>query len=262
MKKIFFVLLFITTNVFAQKTLKLINTIAINADFFTSDNQGNVYVVKGSILTKFDKKGKLLYKYSNKEFGNISFVDATNMLRILVFYKNFLQVIYLDNTLSLNGKPISLSKLNFNQAQLVCSSHSNGIWLYDQQNMELVLLDQQLQKIQQTGNLSLLLNINVSPSFLMENDNTIYLQNPATGILIFDSYGTYYKTILDNMVEQFQPKGDWIYYLTEGQIKSYNVKTTEEKQFDTPALTIKKFRLEMNVLMIQTDEAILLYAIL
>lgn len=261
MKKIFILLLFISTTAWAQKTLQLVNTIAIKADFFTSDNQGNVYVVKGSVLTKFNKKGKPLYKYSNKEFGNISFVDASNMLRILVFYKNFLQVIYLDNTLSLNGKPISLDKLNFNQAQLVCSSHSNGMWLYNQQNMELVLLDQQLQKTQQTGNLSLLLNINVAPSYLIENDNTIYLQNPATGILIFDRYGTYYKTILDNTVEQFQPKGDWIYYLAEGKIKSYNIKTTEEKQFDTPTLTIKNFRFEMNVLMIQTDESIFLYAI-
>ncbi|MEO6902533.1 MAG: hypothetical protein ABI315_05180 [Bacteroidia bacterium] len=262
MKKILFVLLFISVNVFAQKKLTLINTIGMKADFFTSDNQGNVYVVKGSVLIKFNKKGKPLFKYSSKEFGNISFVDATNMLRILVFYKNFSQVIYLDNTLSLVGKPISLDKINFNQTQLVCSSHSNGIWIYNQQNMELVLLDQQLQKTQQTGNLSLLLNINVAPSYLVENDNAIYLQNPATGILVFDRYGTYYKTILDNTVEQFQPKGDWIYYLAEGHIKSYNIKTTEENQFDTPTVTIKNFRFETNVLMIQTDEAILLYAIL
>ena len=259
MKKILFLLLF-TTRIFAQNELQLIDTIPIKADFFSSDNQGNVYVVKGSELTKFDKSGKQLYKYSNKEFGNISFVDVSNMLKILVFYKHFLQVIFLDNTLSLNGS-IGLNKIDFNQAQLVCSSYNNGMWLYNQQNMELVRIDQQLQKTQQTGNLSLLLNIELRPSYLLECDNKIYLQNPATGILIFDRYGTYYKTILDSTIDQFQPKGDWIYYSSAGKIKAYNIKTTEEKQLGTPAINFKNFRFEMNVLMLQTDESIFLYVV-
>jgi hypothetical protein len=59
----------------------------------------------------------------NKNLGDISFVDASNMLRILVFYKDFLQVVFLDNTLSANGETVSFDKIGFQQAQLVCSSH-------------------------------------------------------------------------------------------------------------------------------------------
>ncbi len=191
------ILLLISCTCFSQSKFSLIKTIDTPSDFFTSDNQSNVYVVKGNELTKYDKTGKVLYKYSNKNYGNISFVDASNMLRILVFYKDFLQVVLLDNTLSITGDPVNLEKVGFQQTQLVCSSNNNGLWIYDQQNFELIRFDQNLAKVQQTGNLTSTLNIELQPVALLEYDNKVYLNNPSTGILIFDIYGTYYKTIRD-----------------------------------------------------------------
>ncbi|MDO9185628.1 MAG: hypothetical protein Q7W13_06425 [Bacteroidia bacterium] len=243
-------------NSFAQINFNIVANIDVQADFFTTDNQGNVYVVRANELTKYDKKGKLLYKYSNKNFGNIDFVDASNMLRLLVFYKNFSQIVFLDNTLSLNGESVSLDKIGFQQTQLVCSSHNSGLWLYDQQNLELVRLDQTLGKIQQTGNLNLLLNIDMQPNYLMEYDNKVYLNNPSSGILIFDIYGTYYKTIPIKMVKSFQPMGDLVYYISDHKIKAYNTKTTEELEFETPSAEFQNFRLEMGVLFLQTPKAI------
>ncbi len=244
---------------FAQSNFNIVATIDVQADFFTTDNQSNLYVVKANELTKYDKKGKLLYKYSNKNFGNIDFVDASNMLRLLVFYKNFSQIVFLDNTLSLNGESVSLDKIGFQQTQLVCSSHNSGLWLYDQQNLELVRLDQTLEKIQQTGNLSLLLNIDMQPNYLMEYDNKVYLNNPSTGILIFDIYGTYYKTIPIKKVKSFQPIGDLVYFISDNKVKAYNTKTTEEQEFKTPSTEFQNFRLEMGVLFLQASKAISVY---
>ena len=244
----------------AQTTFQLIKTIEMEADFFTTDNQCNVYVIKGNELTKFDKTGKLLYKYSNNNFGNITFVDASNMLKIVVFYRNYLQAVFLDNTLSLNGEPISFEKLGFVQTQLICSSHNSGMWIYDQQNLQLLRLDQNFQITQQTGNLAALLSITIQPDQLMEYDNKVYLNNPATGILVFDIYGTYYKTIPAKHVKQFQPIGDWVYYNADTTIKAYNLKTADEITFETPLSVFKNFRLEMNILTLQTKDSIQLYA--
>ena len=164
MKKLLYLFLFIITSGYAQSEFKLIATIDAEADFFTTDNQSNVYVVKKGELSKYNKTGNLLYKYSNKNLGPIDFVDASNMLQLLLFYKNFSQVVFLDNTLSLNGEPVSLDKIGFQQTGLVCTSHNGGLWLYNQQNLELVHLDQTLEKKQQTGNLSLLMNIDLHPT--------------------------------------------------------------------------------------------------
>ncbi len=239
---------------------QLIKTIETTADFFTTDNQCNIYAVKANELTKFDKTGKLLYKYSNNNFGNISFVDASNMLKILVFYKNYLQVVFLDNTLSINGDPISFDKLGFIQAQLICSSHNNGMWIYDQQNMELVRIGQNLERTQQTGNLSVLLNVPMKPDYLIEYDNKVYLNNPETGILVFDIYGTYYKTIPIKNIKQFQPFSNLVYYNSSNEIKAYNLKTADETQFEIPLSEFKNFRLEVGILTLQTNEGIQLFA--
>jgi hypothetical protein len=259
MKYLLYILIFFTSICFSQSNYKLVKTIDVQSDFFTTDNQSNMYVVKGNELTKYDKAGKLLYKYSNKNLGNISSVDVSNMLRILVFYKDFLQIVLLDNTLSLNGEPVSLDKISYQQAQLVCSSHNSGVWIYDQQNIELVRLDQNFVKTQQTGNLSALLNENIQPDFLLEYDNKVYLNNPSTGILIFDIYGTYFKTIPVKNVEKFQPTADVVYFISDKKIKSYNIKTSEEKEFTMPIAEFKNFGLQMNTLLLQTNKAIYVY---
>lgn len=251
--------LFLSATCFSQSSYKLIRTIEVSADFFTTDNQSNIYVVKGHELSKYNAAGKLLYKYSNKNFGNITFVDASNMLRILIFYKDFSQVVFLDNTLSQNGEPINLVTLDVNQAPLVCSSYNSGMWVYDQQNFSLIRYDKSLADIQHTGNLNQLLNDSLQPGGMIEYDNRLYLSNPRSGIMIFDIYGTYYKTIPVKNVSGFQPIGDWVYYVSGKKVKAYHIKTTEEKEFEVPADFIG-FRLEMGVLFLQDEKSISLYS--
>jgi hypothetical protein len=259
MKRLIFFFLFITHGCFAQSKFNLIATIPVKADFFTTDKQGNTYIIKANELSKYNKTGKLLYKYSNKNLGNIDFVDASNMMRLLVFYKNFAQVLFLDNTLTLSGEPVSLDKFGFQQTQLICSSYNNGMWLYDLQNLELVRIDQTFTKTQQTGNLSLLLNIYLQPVNLQEYDNKVYLNNPSTGILIFDIYGTYYKTVPVKNIQSFQPIGNQVYYMTGKEVKAYNIKTTDETQFEMPETEFQNFRIELDVLVLQTADGIKIY---
>lgn len=259
MKNILVLFILITTTCFAQSKFNLVATIPSKPDFYTTDKQGNVYIVKANELSKYNKSGKLLYTYSNKTFGNIDFVDASNMLRLVLFYKNFSQLVFLDNTLTLSGEPVSLDKMGFQQTQLLCSSYNNGLWLYNQQNLELLRLDQAFQKTQQTGNLSILLNIPLQPVSLLEYDNKVYLNNPSTGILVFDIYGTYYKTIPLKNIRFFQPVGDQVYYLSNNEVIAYNIKTTEETLFELPLAEFKSLRIEMDVLVIQSAETIRIY---
>ena len=261
MNKLIGILLFVSSTCIAQSTFKLYSTIATEADFFTTDNQCNIYVVKGTELIKYSKTGRLLYKYSNNNLWKIDFVDASNMLRLLVFYKNFSQFVFLDNTLSLIGEPVSLDKMGFQQTQLVCSSYDNSMWLYDQQNLELVRINKTFDKTQQTGNLNLLLNIDLKPDYLVEYDNKVYLNNPSSGIMLFDIYGTYFKTVPIKNINNFQPIADWIYYVLDQQVKAYNTKTTDEILIEMPVKEFRGFRMETGVLVVQTTKSISIYNI-
>jgi hypothetical protein len=252
--------LFMTSGAFSQSKFKLIGEIPSDTSFFTTDNQSNVYVAKKYELFKYNKNGKLLYKFSNKKFGDIDFVDASNMMRILLFYRNFSQVVFLDNTLSANGEPISFDKIGFQQVSLVCSSFNNGMWLYDQQNFSLVQLNTSYETIHHTESINNLLNIDLQPTCLIERDNKLYLNNPSTGILIFDIYGTYYKTLPLKNVKQFQVIGDWLYYILERKMKAYNIKTTEETNFNMPEGEFTGFRLETDALILQSAKSIFVYS--
>lgn len=259
MKNILILFLLITGTAFSQGKYKLSASIEAEADFFTTDNQSNIYIVRKDVLVKYSKTGKLLYKYSNKNFGNISFVDASNMLKILVYYKDFAQVVFLDNTLSLNGEPISFDKIGMQQVGLVCSSFNNGMWVYDQQNFSLIQLNTNYEAIQRTEQLSNLLNIELVPDRLREYDNRIYLNNPATGILIFDIYGTYHKTVPVRNAREFQVIGDWVYFMNDHTVKAYNIKTTEETVFNVPVSEFSGFRLEVGSLFLHTPKGISVY---
>lgn len=198
---------------------------------FTVDNVGNVYVVKGDEIKKYNKKGELLKVFSNKKSGKIFSIDASNPLRVLVFYKDQSQVIILDSQLTQNGDAIDLQGLNLEQSELICSSFNNGIWLYSRQNAELVRLDQQLNKAVSTGNLINLLNAEIKPNYLIENNGLVYLNDTQNGIYVFDIYGTYYKTISITGLQSFQVADQQVYYYKDSVLTSYHSKFLT--QYDT-----------------------------
>ncbi|MDF2438200.1 MAG: hypothetical protein K0Q95_2576 [Bacteroidota bacterium] len=260
MRSVLVLFLFLSLNGFSQGKFKLLTSIALEARFFTTDNLGNMYVVTKNELIKFNKSGKELYKYSTKKFGSISGVDASNMMKILVYFKDFSQVVFLDNTLSANGEPVSFDKMGMQQVRLVASSFNNGMWIYDQQNFDLLQLNTTNEIIHKTGNLSNLLNTELQPDHLFEKDNMVYLNNPSSGILMFDIYGTYFKTIPVKGASQFQVIGDQVYFMKDNKLRAYNIKTTDESEFSAPLNNFLGFRLEMETLYLQTAEGISIFA--
>lgn len=215
-------------------------------DIVQLDNIGNIYAVKKDILEKYSPAGKLLKTFNNKTLGNISSIDCTNPMRIIVYYKNYFQLLFLDNTLAQNGDILSLTGFNFFQPNLVALSSNNGIWIYDQLNFELIRVDENFQKIQQTGNLNQLLGYGITPNYLVESNNQVFLNNPLTGILMFDIFGTYYRTIPIKGLTTFQIVDNNIVYYANSELKYYNLKTIEQgtiKTFqDSSIVDVKVFK--------------------
>src|ERR1700690_3966530 len=103
MRKIILYTFFICTAfAFTDGQFILQQTIPAKADQITTDQLGNFYIIKNDVLEKYDLKGALTKTYNNKTFGKIDLVDASNPMKVLLFYKNFSQIVFLDNTLSLN----------------------------------------------------------------------------------------------------------------------------------------------------------------
>ena len=143
-------------------------------NYFTSDNLGNTYLINGEEITKYNPAGQLFKKYSNKRFGNITMVDATNALKILLYYKDFQNIVFIDDQLSQNGDLISLENLNYEQTDLVCTSFNNSFWIYNKQNNELVRFNENSQPVAKTGNLKQILKADRKPNFMLEQNSYLY----------------------------------------------------------------------------------------
>lgn len=227
------------------------------ANLVVTDNLANVYLVNNDQFVKYDSKLIKLKEFSNKNFGAITSADVNNPLRILLFYRDFSRIVFLDNTLSQNGDPLALEKLGFPMATLAASSFDNGLWIYDQPSFELIRFSNNLEISGRTGNLSQILGIELQPNFILEKDNRIFLNNPNTGILIFDVFGTYIKTVPIVNLTTFQVADDEIVYFSEGNLHSWNLKTSETTIYEEPAnSSALNMRLERDAIVVHETSGI------
>ena len=210
-------------------------TIPVKGDKIATDNIGNPLVIDKDVLNKYLENGTFFRTFSNKRLGKISEIDAMNPLKIAVFYKDFSRIVYLDNTLTENGNAIELEKFDLEQASLICASYGNGIWVYDGVAYSLTRFNQEMQRTIQILNLNQILGYTPDPKYLMEHDNHLYMSVPERGILQFDIFGTYIRTIPIMGLTKFQVIGQTIFYSkTPGILDAFQIKTLQENHFELP----------------------------
>jgi hypothetical protein len=236
-------------------------SVKTDADKITSDNLGNVYLIKDESIFKYDSLGVLQKTFNNKTFGAITSADATNALRIVLFYKDFNRVVTLDNTLSQNGEALTLETIGFPLASLVAASHDNGLWIYDMRNFELIRLNRNMQEEHRSGNLSQILGIELQPNFMIEKDNRVFVNNPGTGILVFDVFGTYSKTIPVLNLKSFQVRDDAVVYYKDYHLQMDFIKLNDHIDFTSPLgdTATKDMRMERNAIFVLNNKGLDIY---
>jgi hypothetical protein len=239
----------------------LVKTINGSVSFMTSDNLGNLYLVVNNELRKYDSDGTLLKTYSDKAHGSIAFVDVADPLSILLHYKDFRQVLFLDNMLSVKGSAVMLDNLGVLQPTLVCGSYESGFWIYDEQEFQLVRFNKDLSISNQSGNIVQLTGVEIKPNFLIETGGKVYLNDSDSGILVFDKYGTYSKTLPFKNLVSFQIADDLLVYFKDSLLSQYNMKTFEQKSMDMPAKNIISARYEKDRLFGQDSTSVKIYSV-
>lgn len=197
-------------------------------DFFTVDNLGNMFLVKDHEILKYLANGNYYNRYSNLKYGEITSVDGTNGLRLVLFYKDYQQIIFLDNQLSQKSDPVSLEDMGYEQTELVCVSANNGIWIYNKANNELIRFDEHLKKIASTGNLKQILQRELKPNFMTEHNGYLFLNCPESGIYVFDIFGAFSRIISLKDLKNFQVYDDILYFYKDGIFCSYDYKLFDQ----------------------------------
>ena len=148
----YFFILFQLFFVYGQEiNTSFIKDYSLNADKFIGvDDFDNTFYIQNNILYKNTSQGT--YTYANTQLGEISSVDITNPLKILVFFRDFNTVLLLDNRLNELTKPINFTTESFSKNIAFASmSSGNNLWLYSFDDNILQLWNHQTRKINFTS---------------------------------------------------------------------------------------------------------------
>ena len=203
-------------------------------DYFTVDKLGNIITVENNEIVKFNSKGDKTASYSSSMLGEISTIDASNALRILVFYKEFNQVLFLDRNLAEIGNEIDLYEYSENETDLICSSPTGGFWLYNSTENQAI----HISDFGKARNKSILLSDfwgQTEPNYMTFYANDLYLLYPEKGILILDQNGQFKRKISIPGILNFQINQNSIIYSNKTGLYSFTNLQKEDKliyQFD------------------------------
>jgi hypothetical protein len=234
-----------------ESGFRLIKSIPIEAKDIQTDRLGNLFVIsKSNQLYKYNADGKQLSTLNYTYKGNITYIDPTNPLEVYVFYKELNQVLFLDNNLAYRGE-MNLNDYGISQASAIARAYDNGIWVFDMGDLQLKKMNKNGEILQISGNAKQYVSTNFSPNYIYDNNDKVFVNDSTVGILVFNVFGSYIKTIPIKGCDDFKILEDDIFYNKNQHLVKYNTKTFTESNFQLPDTTytqetsIEKGRLYM-----------------
>jgi hypothetical protein len=250
----------ISFRAFAGTDYTLVKELPFEDAWMSTDKIGNAYVIAINQLFKFDTDGKPVSNYSQTNSGVLQSADCSDPLKLVLFYPDFARVQTLNNKLSLESS-VELRSLGFIYPALVCQSANLGYWIFDLATFQLKKVDPSLKVIYESGNLQQVLGLTLKPKHLLESDNFVYVNDPQHGILVFDMYGVYYKTIPIHDVQSLQVREHRLYYVRGNTFYSFDEKKMEESEIKIPPHgTLLNARIEQNRLYLLTTTTLSIFS--
>jgi hypothetical protein len=244
-----------TASAIAQEVsdYKLIATIDKKATFITMDKLGYIYACDGTTIDKYNGNGEFMFSYSALSLGKISFIDACNPLKVIVFSRDFMRLLFLDNKLTPQQNTLLLSDLNLFPT-CVCTSYDNGFWVYDESVKQLFRYDAQQNLTNKSQDITYFADKEVNPSFIIESESGFLLVNDAeNGIFVFDHFGTYLKTIPVH-TDYFYVMNQQLLYVREDTLKTMNLQNLQQLNILLPEKGVWQVCIENKIMTVLTHE--------
>lgn len=216
------------------QAFQVIRSVPVKAGILEVDELGNAYVVrKDNALIKFNESTDSVANYISIANGEITDVDVTNPLRVMLYYAGFAKLVLLDRMLAPKNE-LNLRKLNQLNIQVIAVSAEGNLWVYDQFSATLNKLDIELNYMVRGNDLRQQLDELPQPGYLTERDRRVYMVDTAQGIHVFDQYGSYINTLPIKGVSKLQVVGTQLIYRKGAELISYDFSKFNETSMPIP----------------------------
>ncbi|HNQ67904.1 MAG TPA: hypothetical protein PKN32_05980 [Bacteroidales bacterium] len=245
--------------VFSQT--EIIEEFNVEADKVRVDNLGYIYLVIGTQLSRFDSDLIKIAQYDYKLNGEITNVDVSDPFRLLIFYKDFNRLIFLDNSLTELRDPIYMDDLLIYSTNAVCSSNQGSFRVFDNQNSSVISFNKDLDITQKGTNLySILGNQNVIK--IKESNNFVYALSSSGEIIILDKFANFVKKPDWKNIKTFDCINDKLYLLIDSEIYYADENYEIIKIQDLTLANILDFAISVNKLYVLTEKSLITFKIL
>ena len=219
-----------------NENLKFEQFIAGNFSTVDADVYGNLFVTTSTNqFKKISVSGDSVSVFNDvKKYGNPSLIDINNPLKILLYYKNFATVVFLDRLLTLRGS-LNFRSSNIFAAKAVATSYDNHLWLFDEQDFTLKKIDESGRVLLASNDIRNQIGATPSATSIMDRENVVYVYDIDKGFFLFDYYGAYRKTIPVTGWDFVNVSGNLLYGFKDGKLITYQMDTNMEKQFLLPS---------------------------
>jgi hypothetical protein len=218
-----------------DSAFQFIKTIKGSFIYFNVDNLDNIYLIsKNNQLKKITATGDSVAVFNDvKKYGNPDYLDVTNPLKSLLYYKNFSTVVVLDRLLTVRNT-INLRKEQIFYVNALTLSYDNNMWIFDEEDYRLKKIDEEGKLVQSTADWRMLFDTVPAPVQLIDRDNFVYLYDPAKGFYIFDYYGGFKNRLVFLNWKNVEVNGNIVYGFEDNKLYSYQLKSLQLKEYKLP----------------------------
>ncbi|MGC9342022.1 MAG: hypothetical protein ACP5E3_04935 [Bacteroidales bacterium] len=232
-----------------------------NATRFTTDIQSNIYFIEDKSFVRINPDSKCRREFDFKYHGNNLIYDVSNPNYFALYFKDSRKVVLLDSNLNKVVRPFYIEEVGLYEISHVLASSDRSLWFYNFDKNYLVKLNQDFIPVVKTETLFDLSGKMVFPNFFSIFTNEIYINLPASGILVLDYTGRY-KTFynLTGLVD-FQVIGGSIYYYRDRLIHRFDRVRREKFEIEIPEVSkVINAHYHSDRIIIQTPGSILVFS--
>lgn len=202
---------------------------------FTVDNLGNIYVLNQSgQLKKMGPAGDSIAVFNNvRQYGKIQYIDVSNPLKVLLYFKDYGTVVTLDRFLNTRST-LDLRRRQLFQVKAIGQAYDNNIWVFDELESKLKRVGEDGRIIDQTADFRLLFDSMPSPSFIVDQNKQVYLYDAAKGVYLFDYYGAFRNRIRFTGWTDFSVINNMIFGRDANMLYRYEPGTLNLQQYPIP----------------------------
>ncbi|MBK7097100.1 MAG: hypothetical protein IPH58_00380 [Sphingobacteriales bacterium] len=218
-----------------EHVLQKVRTIPGNYVSFSIDNMENIYLLSAfNQLKKLNANGDSIAVYNDlKKLGDISIVDVSNPLKILLYSKDFATITLLDGML--NQKSVTdLRKKSMFSVSAAGLAYDGKIWIFDETDNNLKKIDENGNTILQTADFRQLFDLAPSPERIFDYNQYVYLYDSISGIFVFDYYGTFKTKIPITLWQNIGITNQYFYGTKHDGYYKYDFKSAQYSHITVP----------------------------